>query len=444
MRIEIKETENFSVLFESIMVEKLNRPVTGISIDSRNVKENDLFVAIQGTQFDGHSFIKDVHKLGVSCAIVKKADKDLDLQQVIVKDPISAIILLAEKWREQFKIPIICITGSNGKTSTKELLVHLLINKFKVHSTTGNHNTQIGLSMTILNMSTRDEVSILEIGASAPNEIQNLCEIAKPTHGMITNISSAHLEGFGSIDTIAFEKGALFRYLLDGVSFVNQADSMISKIEFSGKKISYGLTPNCDFPADICQEKNGDLTLILDTQELPTFSKNLSFLKNSIAASAIAVTLGLGWKELKNQLKSFTPPEGRCNIRRVNDITIIDDTYNANLESTLSSIHYLKAISKSGRKIFVFGDMYELGASTNEQHKQVGDKCSDLDLVYTLGIHSKITSKAIRNNIPKKHFSSKEELIISLKKTIKAGDKILFKGSRGMAMEKVIKGTFQI
>ena len=160
--------------------------------------------------------------------------------------------------------------------------------------------------------------------------------------------------------------------------------------------------------------------------------------------TAIAVTLGLGWKELKNQLKFFTPPKGRCNIRQVNDITIIDDTYNANLESTLSSIHYLKAISKSGRKIFVFGDMYELGASTNEQHKQVGEKCSDLDLVYTLGIHSKITSKAIKNNIPKKHFSSKEELIISLKKTIKAGDKILFKGSRGMAMEKVIKGTFQI
>ena len=172
----------------------------------------------------------------------------------------------------------------------------------------------------------------------------------------------------------------------------------------------------------------------------------MSFIKNSIAVSAIAITLGLSWDRLKTKLLSFNAPHGRCNVKHFNDITIIDDTYNANLASSLAALEYLSAFSSDGRRIFVFGDMFELGNTSNEQHRRVGERCSELgiDSVYTIGDHTKHTDSAIRNGVKHSHFNSKKSLIDSLKEDIQAGDKILFKGSRGMAMEKVIEGVFDI
>ena len=243
--------------------------------------------------------------------------------------------MVAIKWRQNFDIPIIAITGSNGKTSSKDLLVHILSENFEVHATKGNFNTTIGLCFTLFGLQPHHDLAIVEIGASMPGEIKNLCSIALPTHGLITNIAPAHLEGFGSIENIAKEKGDLFRALNDGISFVNMADDHISKIDIKGEKISFGLTPDCNFPADIFQEKDGTLTLILNTHEIKTNSHNFSFLKNCIAASAIAITLGVKAETLNNQLRSFTPPKGRCFVSQKNNITIIDDTYNANLTSSL-------------------------------------------------------------------------------------------------------------
>ena len=446
MRIDISHSELFSTIFESIVNKKLNHPITGISIDSRTLKKGDLFVAINGNRSDGHLFIKKVYEMGASAAIVEKINNNIEFQQIETTNTVMTLGSIAMKWREQFKIPIVAITGSNGKTSTKELLVHTLSKKFNIHSTYANQNTFIGLSMTLLRLSDVNEISILELGASRPGEIKTLCEIAKPTHGLITNIAPAHFEGFGSIENIVHEKGELFQSLNHGISFINKTDPYINGINFIGEKISYGLSPDCDFPADIFHEDDGTLSLVLDTHILKTLSTNLSFLKNSMAISAIAITLGLDWNDLKKQLLSFTPPKGRCNVIYLNDITIIDDTYNANLSSSIASLDYLKAFSTKGRRIFVFGDMYELGDLTNSQHIKIGEKCSELklDIVYTIGLHSKMTHNAIKNKVLKKHFSSKDSLIKTLKGSTRPSDLILFKGSRGMEMEKIISGAFEI
>ncbi|MBT5115494.1 MAG: UDP-N-acetylmuramoyl-tripeptide--D-alanyl-D-alanine ligase [Candidatus Marinimicrobia bacterium] len=444
MRITLPHSEKFSTVFETVTGQKLLHPILGITTDSRDVKEGDLYIALKGERVDGHSFLASVAKNGSSCALVSEPEINLDFQQVQVKDPQKTIGQIANAWRKQFNIPVIGITGSNGKTSTKDLLVHVLQSSYDVHATQGNFNTTIGLPLTLLQLNDEHTVSILEMGASIPGEIEVLCEIAEPTHGIITNIAPAHLEGFGSIETIAHEKEALFRSLGKGVSFVNQADNRIFGMDIEGESITFGLTPDCDFPADIHQEEDGSLTLILDAHDIPTESQNLSFIKNIIAVSAIAVTLGVEWKNVINQIQSFSPPTGRCQVKQYNDVTVIDDTYNANLISSLAALDYLKAFSGNGRRIFVFGDMFELGPTSTDQHRQIGEKCTELGLdgVFTLGENTIHTDSAINNGIQHEHFENKNELIDSLKKLIHSGDKILFKGSRGMAMEKVIQGVF--
>jgi len=444
MRITLPHSEKFSTVFETVTGQKLLHPILGITTDSRDVKEGDLYIALKGERVDGHSFLASVAKNGSSCALVSEPEINLDFQQVQVKDPQKTIGQIANAWRKQFNIPVIGITGSNGKTSTKDLLVHVLQSSYDVHATQGNFNTTIGLPLTLLQLNDEHTVSILEMGASIPGEIEVLCEIAEPTHGIITNIAPAHLEGFGSIETIAREKEALFRSLGKGVSFVNQADNRIFGMDIEGESITFGLTPDCDFPADIHQEEDGSLTLILDAHDIPTESQNLSFIKNIIAVSAIAVTLGVEWKNVINQIQSFSPPTGRCQVKQYNDVTVIDDTYNANLISSLAALDYLKAFSGNGRRIFVFGDMFELGPTSTDQHRQIGEKCTELGLdgVFTLGENTIHTDSAINNGIQHEHFENKNELIDSLKKLIHSGDKILFKGSRGMAMEKVIQGVF--
>ena len=214
---------------------------------------------------------------------------------------------------------------------------------------------------------------------------------------------------------------------------------------FSGKRKTYGLKPDCDFPADIYQEKDGSLTLIIDSKIIKTGSHNLSFIKNCISVAAVSMTFGIELEELQNKLISFSVPKGRCFVKQIDNITIIDDTYNANLVSSLAALDYLKAFSGNGRRIFVFGDMYELGSSSDEQHRKIGEKCSEigLDILFTIGSHTKHTGDAINNNLEYKHFDSKNALIKTVKETLSPGDKVLFKGSRGMKMEKVIEGVFK-
>ena len=440
MRIDLPNPDRFQQIFDKTLKKPLLEKVVGISTDSRDVKEGDLYIAINGEKVDGHSFLTDVFDKGASTALVSKPVDESREKQIKIDDPINAIGKVARAWRDQFQIPVIGITGSNGKTSTKELLKYILSAKYDIHATEGNYNTSIGLPLTILKLTEYHGVSILEMGANQPKDIEKLCKIANPNHGLITNIAPAHLEGFGDIESVAKTKGELFEHLTKGKSFVNLADSRINELEIYGDSITFGLTANCDYPADLHNDEDGSIVLTIDTQEVHTNSVNLSFAKNIIACSAIANELDISWEAIKDRIITFRPPKGRCEIKTNGKITIIDDTYNANVESTLAAIDYLKAFSGNGKRIFVFGDMLELGSSSEKQHRIIGEKCQkeELSAVFTFGNETIVAHEEMNESILHKHFDKKEALLSSLNDIISKGDKILVKGSRGMRMEEIV------
>ena len=447
MRININKSEILSQIIKKITGETLTTPITGITTDSRDCKPGDLYIALLGNRSDGHDFLYQVDNINAAAALVSKENttEKLKLKQICVQDTNKVLGMIANKWRKNYDIPVIAITGSNGKTSTKELLFHILKEKYNVHATEGNYNTSIGLPLSLLGLNKSHDISIIEMGANQPGDIKYLCEIAEPTHGLITNISSAHLEGFQTIENIVDTKGSLFKYLRNGISFINYADERIKSINNIGQKITYGLNANCDFPADIHRENDGSITLTIDAQEIKTKSKNLSFAKNIIAVSAVSITLGIEWKLLQEKILKFKPPKGRCKVITYNSITIIDDTYNANLESCIAAIDYLNAFSGSGRKILVLGDMLELGTASTSQHEKLGSKCSEanLDAVFTIGKRTLSTQSTIHGVPINLHYNNSGDLISSLKSQLQDNDKILFKGSRGMKMEKIISGVFK-
>ena len=440
MRISLPDPTQFEVVFRTVTGHTI--PIVGgISTDSRECRSGDLYIAICGEKVDGHDFIDNAVENGAKVVLAQEHIKT-DAYTVLVNNTIEAISAVASFWRNQFDIPVIAITGSNGKTSTKELLRHVLNAQFAVHATEGNYNTSIGLPLTLFQMMQAHTISILEMGANQPGDIGALCSIANPTHGLITNIAPAHLEGFGSINEVAHTKAALFRAMSDkGIGFVNLTDPHISKMNLPKNSITFGITPDCDYPADIHTEDDGTLSLTISTEDIFTGSSNFSFAKNIIACSAIADTLNISWDLFRDRISTFQPPPGRCEIKKSKNMTFIDDTYNANVESTIAAIDYLTGFSGNGRRILIFGDMFELGDESKNQHIKVGQKCieSNLDYVFTVGTETLATHKSITNGPKNMHFETKEDLIKELKTEITDGDKILVKGSRGMAMETIIE-----
>ena len=447
MRVDINNSNRLAETIKTLTGESLVNPINGITTDSRNCKSGDLYIALTGIRSDGHQYINDVERKNAAAALVSELsiNKDLKIKQILVEDTKKTLGLIANVWRKNFDIPVIAITGSNGKTSTKELLNHVLSDKYNVHATQGNYNTSIGLPLSLLEINKYHDLSIIEMGANQPGDIQYLCDIADPTHGLITNVSSAHLEGFQSVEKILETKSALFNYLDNGIAYVNYADERLRSIKISGEKITYGLNAECDFPADIHHDNDGSILLTIDSKEIKTKSKNLSFAKNIIAVSAISITLGLEWDWLQERILTFKPPKGRCRILNYKSITIIDDTYNANLESCVAAIDYLMAFAGDGRKIVVFGDMLELGDASKEQHEKLGLKCSEasLDAVFTIGQEMKYTQSVIKGVPINMYYDDREALVSYLKSELKDNDKILFKGSRGMKMENILSEVFE-
>ena len=445
MRINLPNSKTFSKIFNESTGIKISESIKGIATDSREIQSGDLYIAIKGEKVDGHSFLNQVFENGALAALVSDINDQVHGNQIQVRDTIESIGKIATEWRRQFNIPIIGITGSNGKTSTKELLRHILSSKFDIHATEGNYNTSIGLPLTLLQLNAFHGASILEMGANRAGDIEILAKIANPNFGLITNIAPAHLEGFGSIEAVAKTKAAIFENLGNGIAFVNAADRRVKEIAVKGDSISFGLNPDCDYPADLHYEEDGTITLTINTEEIPTLSSNLSFAKNIIACCAIARELDVEWEAIKDRVSTFSPPKGRCEVKNNGSYIIIDDTYNANLESTLAAIDYLSAFSGQGKKVFIFGDMLELGDVSREQHIAIGKKCDEMELsaVLTYGKETIATSESIKKVKINQHFDSKEELIDFLQKIITSNDKILIKGSRGMRMETIIQNIME-
>jgi len=445
MRIDLPVPELSKSMIEEAIKETVEIVPTGISLDSREVKPGDLFIAIKGEHVDGHDFLTDAREQGCVAALVDNVRREVDLPQIVVKNPATVIANLAEQWRSSFSIPILGITGTNGKTTTKDLLIHILSAAYHVHGTRGNYNTKLGLPLTLLELTSHHTLSILEMGANQRGDIGYLCNISQPRYGLITNIAPAHLQDFGSIENISKSKGELFEALPpDGIAFVNAEDERIKLLPTEAKRITYGFDSDCDFTADLHQNKESFLSLTINGHEISLNSYSRTFAKNTLAACAVSISHGISWESFQESILSFVPTKGRCQIKDFHGVTIIDDTYNSNLTSTLEAMELLFSLPTSGNRIVVFGDMLELGNESETHHQRVGNQCitSKVDLLLCYGYESQTTVDTAKSRINARHFLDKGKLAETLKEEVQAGDTILFKGSRGMALETIIEEVF--
>ncbi|MEE9189720.1 MAG: UDP-N-acetylmuramoyl-tripeptide--D-alanyl-D-alanine ligase [Candidatus Neomarinimicrobiota bacterium] len=446
MRANIANPELFTEIFQRVTGTTPKTSIRGVSTDSRSCVPGDLFIAIQGQRVDGHLFLNDLSNNGCKNALVSRMiEKVNGINQIVVNNPVKTIGKIARELRLRFSIPIIAITGSNGKTTTKDLLSHILNRDYNPHVTHGNFNTSVGLPLTLLELTDIHTISILELGANQPGDIRYLCWLCQPTHGLITNIAPAHLEGFGSIEEIAREKAELFKALAEGVGFINLSDEKIRDLEAPENNITYGIIPDCDFPGDYHHEPDGKISLTVAAEEIRTNSRNIIFAKNLHAAITVARTMRVSWDTIQSQVLSFVPPPGRSVVKHFDNITVIDDTYNANYKSVVAAIEFLKGYAGNGRRLFIFGDMYELGDDTIEYHIKVGEKCNSakLDIIYSVGSETVNTDSTISDSILHKHFDNKTSLGIQLQKILQEKDVVLFKGSRSMEMETIIREVFE-
>ena len=437
MRVEIKDKKNFIEIFNKKYSQNLST-INGISIDSRNIKPNDLFIPIKGLSVDGHKFIDDVLKIDGTICFNEKTNI---VNKRIIKTSSNkdAIMNIASLWRKKIKSDIIAVTGSNGKTTFKELLHHIIKNQFACSKSAGNHNSTIWLPLTFLSCKINDNYTILELGASKAGEIGKLCKTIKPKYSLITNISNAHIGNFQSIDDITECKSEIFKYLdNNGIAFINANDQRISSINIKANKITFGINnKNSDYNGKILN--NNKISINGFILEIP---KNIYHLNETIlAAYTICNTIGIKNSTFQESINTFSVPNGRGKIINCNNYQIIDDAYNASPASMRFGINRLSNMEVKNKKILVMGDMLELGEHTIKEHKDLGNfiNSKDIDVILTIGKNmSHLYDTLNKSDQVKKHFLNitelKKELFNSI---IEKNDVILIKGSRKMKLEEI-------
>jgi len=430
------------------------RTVTSVTIDSRNVRKHSAFIAIKGENFDGHSFVKNAVRSGSKVIVIneKKYRKYDNVRATIitVKDTTKALGDLANIWRKKTNTKIIGITGSSGKTTTKEMLATILREKYKVNKTKANYNNHIGVPLTILDTSAKNNFLVLELGTNHFGEIEYLSKVSEPDYAIITNIGNSHLEFLKNKRGVLKEKSALFRITdeNDGLVFINNDDALLknSAKKFS-KKITYGFCKGSTI-------KGRSLGLTKDGSEIINIKKgnrnykiSLSFYgehnkNNFLSAAAVAIELGITKSQLQNGINKYKPAGKRFNIKKIKNSILIDDTYNANPDSTSIAIKTMSDFWKDKNKIVVFGDMLELGKDSIKLHQKlssvlVKEKVNEL---ITVGKYTKHLNKKLEGSkILTKHFSKKENMIKYLEEKDFDNSIVLVKGSRGMKMEQYFK-----
>lgn len=389
-----------------------------------------MFFAIKGENFDGNQYVLKALKVGAKFAVVDDSKLGNEVNCILVEDCLQTLQQLANYHRQQFKGKVLAITGSNGKTTTKELAYKVLKTQFKIQYTKGNLNNYIGVPLTLLSLNLNTEIAIVEMGANHLGEIANLCKITDPTHGIITNIGSAHIGEFGGKENIIRAKSELFDYLLKNNRqvFINSEDDVLNNMS---KRFSEPIF----YPNKLCQLKNSTPYVIYNDEKGNQHDTHLIGIYNFFNISA-AVTIGnyFGIKNnnIHHAVKEFIPDNNRSQILKIGSNTIIMDAYNANPDSTKAALTNLSKF-KSDNKIAILGDMKELGDYSFEEHKKAINfsKKINLETIYFVGEeYSKIDS----NN-----FSTIDSLISYLKKHPISNTVVLLKGSRSMAMEQLIK-----
>ena len=423
--------------------------VESFAIDSRKIQKNMGFVALSGENTDGHNYIQDAYQNGASLIIIardwwQEHHQVTNLPVLITEDPQRALQKIATEYRKTFSHPVLCVTGSNGKTTTVNMIAKALSKKYNVHTTIGNYNNQLGVPLSILSHQEDHDFSVLELGTNHFGEIEFLAKIAQPTAGLITNIGLGHVEYFKNRAGVAKAKEELFTSLPeDGLAFINSDDQYIRKMTTPEQQVSFGFTDNPDYKAKILNiDQKARYSVEINKKHkfrLPISGE--SFAKNAIAAFAVCAHFDIYEEELIEALEKFTAVNSRLKIIG-NKYTVIDDSYNANPDSTKLALNTLAKMETTGKKIFVFGDMLELGENSEKYHREIGNYANQIgvDLIFTYGNFTYYSYEAARNQgLLAEHFSSKAELIKTLKKRANKNDIILIKGSRGNKMEDIVR-----
>jgi UDP-N-acetylmuramoyl-tripeptide--D-alanyl-D-alanine ligase len=424
---------------------------TGLSKDNRRDTAGTLYVALKGEQFDGHDFVKDAIAKGAVAALVSQP-MPAGIPHILVPDTLIALGTLAKEWRNRFSLPLIGVTGSNGKTTSKNMIAAILTaackgNSAAVLATQGNLNNAIGLPFTLANLGDQHRYGVIEMGMNAPGEIDYLTTLTSPQAALVTNAAEAHLQGVQDVAGVAREKGRIFSGLsAEGVAILNHDDAFYNYWHNEVKNhssISFGLQAGADVTATIhpTSPSTPHQHLTLNTPKgnveinLPLIG--LHNVRNALAATASALAIGIELSAIKAGLENIRPEQGRITPHMLSTgVRIIDDTYNANPFSTHAAINTLATFP--GKKILVLADMRELGTDALALHKLTGERAlaAGIDYVFTYGELSAAVSEAFGKNA--QHFTDRAQLVSALQPYLQSGTTVLVKGSRSMRMELIL------
>lgn len=422
----------------------------GVTTDSRKISKGVLFVALKGEKFNGEDFAQDALNKGATAVLVSKTAPNFEGVTLKVDDTLTAYQQIAKSWRERFQIPVVAITGSNGKTTTKDLTAAVLSALGKVCKTSANFNNEIGVPMTLLEIDESHKAAVVEIGMRGLHQIETLAQYVKPTIGIVINVNETHIEILGSIENIARAKGELVQAVQGGTVILN-ADNFytaeMKKIANPGTKIlTYGL----DNAADLTAENifvSGNSTLFDLKYNGETFNFEIPIIgrhnvSNALAAIAAGLSVGLSIDEIKRGISSLVTTKMRLEVIRRNGLTLINDAYNASPASMQAAIQTVAEIYDN-RKIAVLGDMLELGAISEKVHREVGAQLAEnnFDTLITFGELGKFIAAGAKEAGVKNIFSfdTHEDAAKKILDIAKKDDVILFKASHGMHLEKIIE-----
>ena len=410
----------------------------GVSTDTRQITEDCLFVALRGDKFDGNQYAKDALEKGAKYAIVDNSDFAVDNRYLLVDNSLEALQHLAHYHRKQLTIPIVGLTGSNGKTTTKELIAVVLSKKYKTYATKGNLNNHIGVPLTLLAIDSSYEMAVVEMGANHQKEIELLCNIAEPTHGLITNVGKAHLEGFGGIEGVRKGKGELYDWLVSsgGTVFVNGANpTLLEMAQERHFKESVTYLSNSDAPQML---ESSPFVSYQDTEgnTIQTHLTGRYNFENIVAALSIGSYFGVSDRDAHQAVADYNPTNNRSQVIQKGTNTLIMDAYNANPSSMAAAIENFGKL-EAERKMVILGDMLELGAESPEEHLALGKLVAQQKFGIVI-LAGKLMKDALPALPKAYYFPDKFSLHNWIVDHPQHNTHVLIKGSRGMGLETVV------
>ena len=420
--------------------------ITGAARDNREVKQGDLFVCIRGARTDGHLFANKAFESGAACCLAEQTIPDANGPYVLVKSTLDAIKKVAGYYRRQLDIPIVGITGSVGKTTTKELVSAVVGAKLKVHKTAGNLNNELGVPLTLLSIQEWHEAAVIEMGISDFGEMSRLAEIARPDIFIITKIGYSHTDKLGDLNGVLKAKTEAIAYMeTDGVAIVNGDDTVLKGFDPGIRKITFGLEKQNDYRAENIRTEGIDFVTCEIASDNECFPVKIPAYGNHIAQMALPAAivgrlLGLSNSEISSGLLTYMPVSGRANIYDTGYIRLIDDCYNANPHSVEAALTSLSSLP--GRHVAILGDMLGLGALSEDLHSKIGDFCANarIDVLICCGDKAAHIRDAYISASGKAalFYPGKAGLIKALQELIKKGDAVLVKASHGMQFEELV------